>query len=92
MKILAQESYFQWCFGVSESDCYGAIDVTSGKSVLFIPKLPAEYQVWMGEIYPPGHFKAKYDLDEVQFVNDVSIFLQWLCKCMVYLLFASLCS
>ena len=56
-----------------ESDCYGAIDVNTGKTVLFIPKLPKSYQVWMGEIYPPSHFQAKYDVDEVHFVDDVSM-------------------
>uniref|UniRef100_H2ZPX9 Xaa-Pro dipeptidase n=1 Tax=Ciona savignyi TaxID=51511 RepID=H2ZPX9_CIOSA len=67
-----QESYFQWCFGVTEPDCFGTIEVASGKAVLFIPKLPKEYQVWMGEIYPPSHFQAKYAVDDVKFVQDVS--------------------
>uniref|UniRef100_H2ZPY4 Xaa-Pro dipeptidase n=1 Tax=Ciona savignyi TaxID=51511 RepID=H2ZPY4_CIOSA len=66
-----QESYFQWCFGVTEPDCFGTIEVASGKAVLFIPKLPKEYQVWMGEIYPPSHFQAKYAVDDVKFVQDV---------------------
>ena len=74
MHFNRQESYFQWCFGVAEPDCFGAVDVNTGKAVLFIPKLPIEYQVWMGEIYPPSHFKSKYDLDDVQFVDDVSFF------------------
>uniref|UniRef100_H2ZPY0 Xaa-Pro dipeptidase n=1 Tax=Ciona savignyi TaxID=51511 RepID=H2ZPY0_CIOSA len=67
-----QESYFQWCFGVTEPDCFGTIEVASGKAVLFIPKLPKEYQVWMGEIYPPSHFQAKYAVDDVKFVQDIS--------------------
>uniref|UniRef100_H2ZPY3 Xaa-Pro dipeptidase n=1 Tax=Ciona savignyi TaxID=51511 RepID=H2ZPY3_CIOSA len=66
------ESYFQWCFGVTEPDCFGTIEVASGKAVLFIPKLPKEYQVWMGEIYPPSHFQAKYAVDDVKFVQDIS--------------------
>ena len=44
-----KESYFHWCFGVTEPDCFGAIDVDSGASILFVPKLPVEYEVWMGK-------------------------------------------
>jgi Xaa-Pro dipeptidase len=47
--IFFKESYFHWCFGVTEPDFYGAIDVNSGKSILFAPLLPEEYAVWMGK-------------------------------------------
>jgi len=69
--VFRQESYFHWTFGVTESDCFGAIDVTTGKSILYIPKLPASYGVWMGAIHPPEHFKAKYSVDEVAYVEDI---------------------
>ena len=36
-------------FGAKEPDFFGALDVDSGKSMLFIPKLPEEYVVWMGK-------------------------------------------
>lgn len=38
------------CFGVTEADFYGAIDIDSGKAVLFPPRLPQEYSVWMGKV------------------------------------------
>ncbi|XP_063293730.1 xaa-Pro dipeptidase [Pelobates fuscus] len=73
--LFRQESFFHWTFGVTESDCYGAIDVDSGKSILFVPKLPESYAVWMGEIHPPAHFKGKYAVDEVLHTVDIASFL-----------------
>jgi Xaa-Pro dipeptidase len=62
-----QESYFFWAFGVHESDCFGAIDVDTGKSILFPPKLGPDYAIWLGKIEPESWFKTKYEVDEVHF-------------------------
>uniref|UniRef100_A0AAX7VHY3 Xaa-Pro dipeptidase n=1 Tax=Astatotilapia calliptera TaxID=8154 RepID=A0AAX7VHY3_ASTCA len=70
--LFRQESFFHWAFGVTEADCYGAIDVDSGKSILFVPKLPESYATWMGEIFPKEHFKEKYAVDEVHHTCDIA--------------------
>ncbi|XP_062997408.1 xaa-Pro dipeptidase isoform X2 [Elgaria multicarinata webbii] len=70
--IFRQESYFHWTFGVIEPDCYGAVEVDSGNAVLFIPRLPESYAVWMGKIHPPEHFKQKYAVNEVRFTDELS--------------------
>ncbi|NXT01066.1 PEPD dipeptidase, partial [Jacana jacana] len=47
--IFRQESYFHWTFGVTEAGCFGAVDVDTGRSILFVPQLPESYAVWMGK-------------------------------------------
>ncbi|KAJ8281368.1 hypothetical protein GJAV_G00066850 [Gymnothorax javanicus] len=73
--VFRQESFFHWAFGVTEADCYGAVDVDTGRSILFVPKLPESYATWMGKIHPREHFKEKYAVDEVQYTTDIADFL-----------------
>lgn len=67
-----QESYFHWTFGVREPDCYGAVFVESGKSILFVPRLPESYVVWMGKIHPLSHFKEEYVVDDVYYTDEIA--------------------
>lgn len=70
--VFRQESYFHWLFGVTEADFFGAIEVDTERSILFIPRLPDEYATWMGQIYPTTHFKQKYNVDEVRYVDEIA--------------------
>ncbi|XP_074957501.1 xaa-Pro dipeptidase isoform X2 [Phalacrocorax aristotelis] len=70
--VFRQESYFHWTFGVTEAGCFGAVDIDTGRSMLFVPQLPESYAVWMGKIHPPEFFKKKYAVDEVHYVNEIS--------------------
>ncbi|GFO47471.1 Xaa-pro dipeptidase [Plakobranchus ocellatus] len=72
--LFRQESYFHWTFGVEEPDFYGAIDVDSGKSILFPPKLPSSYAVWMGRLLTEDDFKHLYAVDEVHF-SDKELYI-----------------
>lgn len=58
-------------FGVKEPGCYGAVQVGTGKSVLFVPKLPEEYGVWMGHLHTLEEYKVMYEVDEVKYVEDI---------------------
>lgn len=70
-----------YLFGVTEPGCYGTVDVTSGSTTLFVPRLPSEYAVWMGPLLSLDDFKQKYEVDAVYYADEVS-FSE---KCLEYL-------
>jgi Xaa-Pro dipeptidase len=71
-----QESNFQYLFGVKEPGCFGIVGVKSEFSILFIPRLPKEYEQWLGPIKPPAWFKSHYQVDEVFFVDEMETILR----------------
>uniref|UniRef100_A0A914L3L5 Xaa-Pro dipeptidase n=1 Tax=Meloidogyne incognita TaxID=6306 RepID=A0A914L3L5_MELIC len=73
-----QESYFFWTFGVHEPGCYGAIDINSGKSFLFPPKLAPDYAIWDGKIQNEHWFLNKYKVDQVVFHENGSKIIETL--------------
>lgn len=81
-----QESFFKWAFGVKEPGFSGAIEVGSGRSWLFMPRLPPEWAVWQGRIHPPAHFKAMYEVDDVRYVDEMPAVLGGLDPKPLYLL------
>ncbi|XP_039436388.1 xaa-Pro dipeptidase [Culex pipiens pallens] len=71
--VFRQESYFTYLFGVTEPGCYGTVDVTSGRATLYVPRLPAEYAVWMGPLLTPDDFKTKYEVDAVHYADEIDV-------------------
>ncbi|XP_076245592.1 dipeptidase C [Calliopsis andreniformis] len=67
-----QESFFQWCFGVEEPGCYGAIDLSTGSSILFVPRLPPEYAIWEGKLHTLEDFRERYRVDEVRYTDEIA--------------------
>jgi Xaa-Pro dipeptidase len=57
---------------VNEDGFWGAIDACTGTSLLFMPRLPAAYAVWFGVIQGPEHYKAKYGVDQVAYVDEMA--------------------
>ncbi|XP_045747183.2 xaa-Pro dipeptidase isoform X2 [Mirounga angustirostris] len=70
--LFRQESFFHWAFGVTDPGCYGTIEVSTGKSTLFVPRLPASYATWMGKIHSKEYFKEKYAVDDVQYIDEIA--------------------
>jgi len=84
--LFRQESYFQWLFGVMEADCFGILNLDTGASILFIPRLAEEYAIWMGEIKTREHFRVRYEVDEVHFVDEIPLCITEAAASKVYLL------
>lgn len=71
-----QESYFQYMFGVKEPDCYGVVEVATGKATLFVPRLPEEYATWMGRLLTLEEFKTMYETENVMYVDELLRFFE----------------
>ncbi|XP_043589455.1 xaa-Pro dipeptidase isoform X3 [Bombus pyrosoma] len=67
-----QESFFQWCFAVEEPGCYGALDLATGTSILFMPRLPPEYAIWEGKLHSLDDFKKRYAVDETYYTDEIA--------------------
>jgi len=76
--LFRQESNFQYLFGVKEPDCLGFVRVSDGKSVLLIPRLDKAYEIVMGPVKPPAWFHRAYEVDEVDFIDNVKEVLRGL--------------
>ncbi len=74
--LFRQESFFQYLFGVKEPDCYGTIDAKTGKSTLFVPRLPEHYATWMGAIKPLEWFRKHYAVDACHYVDELAATLK----------------
>lgn len=69
--VFQQEAFFHWAFGVLEPDFFGAVDVDTGRSILFMPRLPPEYATWLGQIETLDECRERYRVDEVRFVDEI---------------------
>ncbi|CAI2733373.1 unnamed protein product [Schistosoma spindalis] len=73
--VFRQESFFHWTFGVLEPDCYGTIELATGHSTLFIPKIPEEATIYDGELASLEQFSKKYNVDETHYTDEIASYL-----------------
>jgi Xaa-Pro dipeptidase len=69
--LFRNDSYFHYLFGYNEPDCVGAV-FPGGYSILFIPRLPESYAVWMGKLPAPEDVKESVGVDEVHYTDEVT--------------------
>ncbi|XP_022092088.1 xaa-Pro dipeptidase-like [Acanthaster planci] len=74
--VFRQESFFMWTFGVELPGFYGAVAVDTGKTVLFAPKIPEAYIVYMGDLPSNEVLKERYAVDEVHYVEEIVTVLE----------------
>jgi len=56
---------------VAEPDYFGTLDLATGKATLFIPRLPAEYAVWMGKIPSLAEVQSRYGVDSCEYTDQL---------------------
>jgi len=66
-----QEAFFYYLFGVHFMDCYGVIDFTNEKTILFVPKLDNFYKIWMTVLDLEGYKKRFNLIEEIYFIDDM---------------------
>lgn len=66
-----QESFFWWATGCEEAGCWLTLEVATGRTILWVPRVPAEYVVWVGAIHSLEHWRAKYGVDETRYVDEM---------------------
>ena len=71
-----QESCFFWMSGVNDPECALYVDLTTGRTTLFYPDLPASLEIWMGPLPTPASLKERYQFDEVLLMPALNSFLE----------------
>lgn len=65
-----QDDNFYYMFGVLEPDCYGIIELDTGKTILLPPNIPEAYKIWM-LVPDKEYFKRVYQVDDVIFADNI---------------------
>eukprot|EP00913_Durusdinium_trenchii_P019859 g18667.t1 len=58
--------------------------IRSGKATLFAPRLPPEYELWMGKILDADAILQNYGVDEVVYVDEVASWFESQSPAMIY--------
>ncbi|KAK9722260.1 hypothetical protein K7432_002801 [Basidiobolus ranarum] len=81
-----QDPYFFYMTGVEQPGYEFLYDIESDKAVLFAPRIPEDDIVWIGSPETNEQLKERYDVDEVKYTDDLTVFLKELSPKSVYVL------
>ena len=70
-----QEAYFRYLFSINEPNAYGGIDISTGKSYLFVERQSEKSQRWNGNLRPLSYFQDKYLMDYVYYTDELDTIL-----------------
>ncbi|XP_064214047.1 xaa-Pro dipeptidase-like, partial [Tribolium castaneum] len=74
--VFRQESNFLWTFGVTEPGCFGAIDIATKKTFLFVPRFPTSYLIWRGPLPSLEDISRKYQIPNVHHKDNIASILR----------------
>ncbi|CAE7586188.1 PEPD, partial [Symbiodinium sp. CCMP2456] len=90
--VFRQESTFHYLFGVREPGFMGCLDLESGAATLFAPRLPPEYELWMGSLLSGEckisgceEMKEHYGVEEVVYMDQIAEWFKSRAPSKVYL-------
>eukprot|EP00735_Rhodelphis_limneticus_P006109 TRINITY_DN18469_c0_g1::TRINITY_DN18469_c0_g1_i1::g.2787::m.2787 TRINITY_DN18469_c0_g1::TRINITY_DN18469_c0_g1_i1::g.2787 ORF type:complete len:517 (-),score=164.48,sp/P12955/PEPD_HUMAN/36.75/3e-81,Peptidase_M24/PF00557.19/1.6e-54,AMP_N/PF05195.11/3.8e-24,AMP_N/PF05195.11/1.5e+03 TRINITY_DN18469_c0_g1_i1:396-1913(-) len=69
--LFRQDSSFWYISGSDLSDCAFAMDVTTGKSILFVPKYDSRHIIYNGDLPPFEEIIAQTAVDEVKYLSEL---------------------
>lgn len=84
--VFRQESYFNWCFGVLEPGFYGVIDIDSGNSILFVPRVPDSHKKRALEINSLSFFEKKYGVSDCCYLDEMQVFFKMNMPSLIFIL------
>lgn len=68
--IFYQEATFFWLTGWEKPDSLVAIDISTGETILYIPKYDESYEIWTGPIPSTDSIKLQTGVSDVRFISS----------------------
>ena len=70
-----QEGNFYYLFGIgTQPDCYGVLDLDSGKPILFVPQQSNLYKIWM-TVLSKEDYQKEFEIEDVRYIEDMQGYL-----------------